>query len=95
MGDLLLGGGGEQFGGHGGEHAVVADGVVAQGGPQFRGHEMGIAGGGEQMLEGGAQRLAFGVLHRKAYADTAAERQQVVAAQLGGQSPVTGEHHAE
>src|SRR3970282_2652111 len=36
LGRLPLGRGGEQFGGHGGQHAVIAQRVIAQGG-----HELG------------------------------------------------------
>ena len=41
-----LGGGAQQCGAHGGEDAVVAGGVIAQGLVQLHRHERGVASGG-------------------------------------------------
>ena len=86
-----MSGAGQQFGGHTGEHPVIADGVVTEGVHQFLGHQAGIAGGGQQMFETGHQLLAGGIFHGQAGADAAAQRQQFIASQLVGQSGVAGE----
>ena len=56
--------------------------MVTEGVHQLLGHQAGIAGGGQQMFQAGHQLFASGVLHGQAGADTAAERQQLVATQL-------------
>jgi hypothetical protein len=49
--EFTLGTHGQQFCGHGGEDAVVAGGVIAQGMAQLRGHQTGIAGISKKMLQ--------------------------------------------
>jgi hypothetical protein len=50
-----------QFSGHGGQDAEVAGGVIAQGLHQLGGHQTGIAGLVEKMLEAGHELVAFGM----------------------------------
>ena len=45
----MLSGTGEQFSGHAGEDPVVSNGVVAEGLHQFRGHQVGVAGAGQEI----------------------------------------------
>ena len=92
---LALGGDGEEVAGHGGEHAVIAEGVLAERGHELGGHEAGVAGGVEQMRQAGAQLLPTGVLQGQAAADAAAEGPQVLAPEEVGQAAVAGQHDAE
>ena len=59
-GDVALSRAHEQLCGHGDKDAVVAHGVVAQGVAQLLGHEVGIAGGGEEMVEAREEFIAGG-----------------------------------
>lgn len=51
--ELALCGGGEELGGHGGQHAVVAHRVVADGVHQFGRHQAGSTGAREQVFQAG------------------------------------------
>ena len=81
-GSLALRGGHEELGGHGDEDAVVSGGVIAEGLAQLAGHEAGVAGGSEQVLEAGEQFLARGGLGGQARSDARAQWDQLLAAQL-------------
>ena len=71
-GDVALGRTHQQLCSHGNEDAVVAGGVIAQGVAKLLGHEAGIAGAGEQMLEAGQEFLAGGDAGRQAGTDARA-----------------------
>jgi hypothetical protein len=86
--------GGEQFGGHRGQDAVVAGRVVAQGMTQRRRHEAGVAGAGKQVFEAGEQLVAAGVFGGEAGADPAAQRHEFFAAQLFDEPGITGDDGA-
>ncbi len=51
------------------EDAEVAGGVVHQGGEQLGGHELGIAGGGQGVLEAGEEVVAGAVFEGEANAE--------------------------
>jgi len=64
LGEIALSGHREQFGGHGGEHAVVASGVIAQGLSQLWRHEARVAGSPEQVGEAGGEFVAVQISER-------------------------------
>ena len=95
MREFALGRGGEQLGAHGGEDAIVAQGVLAQGVDELGRHERGIARSGQEMAQAGAQLVAPGVLQGQAHADAGAQREQILAPQELGEAAVAGEDDAE
>src|SRR5512140_545254 len=62
---LALGGRGEQLVGEVHEHAIVSGGVVGERGLELRGHQGGVAGGGEHVVEAGEQLVAGGVVEHE------------------------------
>src|SRR5580692_1815188 len=66
---VAIGGDGEQLVGEVEEDAVVAGGVIDEGGLELSGHERGIAGGGEAVLEAGEQLVAGGILEDETASD--------------------------
>src|ERR1700678_1945112 len=72
----------QQFGGHADEDAVVAGGVVTQGVAQLFGHQAGIAGGGQQMLETSEEIFSGGNTGGEAGSDPRAQGDQLLATQL-------------
>jgi hypothetical protein len=77
------------------EHAVVAGGVVGEGGLELGGHERWVTGGVEQVIETGEQFVARGVVEDQAPADATAEGEQLGSAEALGQTGVAGEDDAE
>src|SRR5271166_2240138 len=69
FGDFALRRRHEQFGRHADEDAVVAGGVITQGVPELLGHQTGIAGGGQQMLEASQELFSSGDAGGEAGAD--------------------------
>jgi hypothetical protein len=63
--NLALGGAHEQLSGHGDEDAVVAGGVIDEGVAQLLGHQGGVAGTLEQMIQARQQLIAGGELGRQ------------------------------
>src|ERR1700744_2501533 len=61
-GQVAVGGDGEQLVGEVHHDAVVAGGVVGERGLELVGHEAGVAGGGEEVIEAGEQLVAGGVV---------------------------------
>ena len=94
-GEVTLGRGHEQLGGHADAEAVVAGGVIDQGMAELWGHQAGVAGGGEQLVEAGEQLVAGRDAGGEPGADTAAERDQLLAPQLVEQAGVAGEDDAQ
>src|ERR1700693_6343214 len=92
---FALGRGAQELGAHRGEDAVVAGGMIAQGVAQLRGHERGVAGNAQQVLEAGGEFFTGGVLHRKASTNAAAQGQQFLATQVLGKPQVACEHNAQ
>ena len=85
----------QELSGHGGEDAVVAGGVIAEGLAKLRGHEAGVAGAGEQVIEAGGEFFAASVFHQEPGTDPAAQWKKILAPELVGKPAVTGEHDAE
>ena len=51
LGQFALSSDGEEFPGHVGEGAIVAHGMVGEGGDELVGHEMRLAGAAREMLQ--------------------------------------------
>src|SRR5665213_14125 len=94
-GQVAVGGDGEQLVAEVHEDAVVAGGVVGDGGFELGGHEARVAGGFEQVIEAGEELVAGGVLEDEPAADAAAERHQLGAAEALDQARVAGEDDTE
>ena len=69
--------------------------MLGEGGLELGGHHGGVAGGVEQVVEGGGQRIALGVVEVEAAADAAAEARQVRVLEALGKTMVAGEDDAE
>lgn len=59
------------------------------------GHQAGVAGGGEQMLEAGQEFLPDSDAGGEACADAGAQGDEFLAPQLIEQARIAGEHHAQ
>ena len=59
-------------------YPVVSNGVIAEGLHQFRGHQTGVAGAGQEVFEASQQLLSIGILHHQAGAHAATQRQQLI-----------------
>ena len=68
--------------------AVVARGVLREGGLEFGGHEPRIAGRVEQVIDAGAQLFTRGVFEHEAAPHAAAEREHVWLSEPLGESAV-------
>ena len=77
------------------QDAVVSCGVIGERDAKLAGHEGGIAGGCEEVIEAREQLIARGVIEHEAAADARAEGEQFGSAQSLGQTRVTGENDAE
>jgi hypothetical protein len=77
------------------EDAVVAGGVVSEGGLDLGGHQGRIAGGLEEVVETGEKLVARSVFQDETAADAAAEGQEVRGAQLVDEAMVAGEDDTE
>ena len=95
LGELTLRGDGEQLAGQGGERAVVAGGVVGEGGGELRGQERGVAGAGHEVLERGPELVGGGVIEGQAGANAAAQGEEVVLAEAFGEAAVAGQDDGE
>ena len=73
LGELVACGVGEDLGGHVGQDAVVAHGVVGEGVGERWGEQAGIAGAAAQVFEAGEEVVARGVLEVEACADARAQ----------------------
>ena len=62
---------------------------------ELGGHERGVAGGGEQVVEAGEQLVAGGVVEDEAAADARAEGEELGGAEALGEAGVAGEDDAE
>lgn len=94
-GQLALVGGGERLVGEIHEDAVVSDGVVDESGLELCGHEAGVSGGGELVVETGEQLVVRGIVEDEAAADPRAEWQELRRAEAIGEARVAGEDDAE
>ena len=90
-GEVTLRRGHQQFCGHADADAIVAGGVIDERMAQLWGHEAGVAGGGEQMLEAGQEFLAGGDAGGEAGADAGAQRDEFLAPQLIEQARIARE----
>src|SRR5271155_5242208 len=90
--EVAIGGDGEQLVGEVHEHAVVASGVVDECGLELGGHQRGIASGLQQMLEGGEELVARGVVEHEAAAEARAEGEELGAAEALREPGVAHEH---
>jgi hypothetical protein len=77
------------------EDAVVAGSMIGEGGFELGGHEAGIAGGFEQVVEAGEEFVAGCILEDEAAADAATEWHQLGAAKTLDQTCITGEDDTE
>ena len=69
--------------------------MIGEGDAELTGHERGIAGGDEEMIETSEQLLARGVIDGETTADARAKGQELGRAETLGQSRVAGEDDAE
>ena len=93
--DLALSGAHEQLTGHGDEDAVIAGGMIDEGMAQLLGHQGGIAGTFEQMIQARQQFVTCGEFGRQSGTDARAERDQLLAPQLVQQPSISGEHDTQ
>ena len=77
-----MGCGEQQLGRGGQQHAVVAEGMFAQGDDEFAGHQSGVAGGVQEVFEGVLELLDRGRLEGEPGADAVAEGYQILVAQF-------------
>lgn len=92
---LALCGAHEELGGDGDEDAEVAGGMIGESLAKFSGHECGVTGCGEQVLQAGEQLLAGGYLRGKASTDARAERYQLFASQLLQEARIASDNRAK
>jgi len=69
--------------------------MLGEGGLELRGHEAGVAGRFEEVVEAGEQLVSRGCLQGEAAADAAAEGGQLGGPESMGEAPVAGEDDAE
>jgi hypothetical protein len=70
--ELAVGRDGEQLVGEIHENAVVAGGMIGEGDAELAGHEGGVAGRGEQVIEAGEELVARGVVESEPASDSLA-----------------------
>lgn len=95
LGLLTLRGSREQLVGDVHHDAVVAGGVLGDGGLQLGGHQPGVSRRFEQVVEAEEQLFARGVVEMQTAADAAAQGHEVGMTQPLGEPPVTDEDDAE
>ena len=93
--ELALRGDGEELVGEVHEDAVVAGGVIGECVLELIGHERGVAGGEEEVVEAGEELVAIGVVEDEATANAAAEGEELRGAEALGEAEVAGEDDAE
>src|SRR5439155_5813584 len=88
--DLVVGGMSEQLAGHVHEGAQVALGMIAQGGDQLRGHQLGGAGLVQRLREAVRELVGRSTIESEAHAHAAAEREELVGPQALDEPPIAG-----
>ena len=94
-GAIAFGAEGEELVGEVHEDAVVAGGVIGEGGLELGGHEGGVAGGVEEVVKAGEELVSGGVLEDEAATDAAAEGKELGDAKALGETGIAGEDDAE
>ena len=69
--------------------------MIGERGLELGGHQAGIAGGVEEVVEAGEKLVALGVVENEAATDPATEREEIGAAKALDEASVAGEHDAE
>src|SRR2546426_6699172 len=90
-----MAGGGQEFVGHVGEQAQIAGGMLAEGGQERGGQELGLAGGFEEVGKAILQLLGGMGLQAQPTANAAGDGQQIQFFQTAEQALVAGQDDGE